>query len=249
MEEKRRHKRIRVKGVYGKIYKTLSELNILNLSLGGAAIEVKKSLVVGREYSIIIEDKGRQIELKGTVIWAVLKKAREETLTDVEPVYYVGIKFDDILTDKAAPLIGFMDSHKVTASKERLMGLRVKIASEKNAVLYDPLGYKVKLISPFGMLIETMQPMNPEDRIPMELFLKDITPFRGRLQGMPDEGVPADIYLKNGKAIRFLGRIVSCTEINESEPGLYDIGVEFLDMHAEDWANLAEFIRSISAEK
>ncbi|MFA4828680.1 MAG: PilZ domain-containing protein [Thermodesulfovibrionales bacterium] len=249
MEEKRRHKRIRVKGVYGKIYKTLSELNILNLSLGGAAIEVKKSLVAGREYSIIIEDKGKQIELKGTVIWSVPKKAREETITDTEPVYYVGIKFDDVLTDKAAALIDFMDSHKATASKERLMGLRVKIASEKNAVLYDPLGYKVKLISPFGMLIETMQPMNPEDRIPMELFLKDITPFRGRLQGMPDEGVPADIYLKNGKAIRFLGRIVSCTEINESEHGLYDIGVEFLDMHAEDWANLAEFIRSISAEK
>ncbi len=249
MEEKRRHKRIRVKGVYGKILKTLSELNILNLSLGGAAIEVKKSLVVGKEYSIIIEDKGKQIELKGTVIWSVLKKSQKETLTDVAPVYNVGIKFDDVLTDKATALIDFMDTHKVAASKERLMGLRVKIAAEKNAVLCDPFGYKVKLISPFGMLIETMQPMNPEDRMPMELLLKDITPFRGRLQGMPDEGVPADIYLKDGKAIRFLGRIVSCTEINESDPRIYDIGVEFLDMHAEDWANLAEFIRSISTEK
>ena len=80
MEEKRRHKRIRVKGVYGKILKTLSELNILNLSLGGAAIEVKKSLVVGKEYSILIEDKGKQIELKGTVIWSVLKKSQKRLL-------------------------------------------------------------------------------------------------------------------------------------------------------------------------
>lgn len=72
------------------------------------------------------------------------------------------------------------------------------------------------------MLIEAMQIFKPEDRFPME------------------------IALKGGSAIRFVGRVASCIEIADKHPIHYDIGVEFIEMSAEDKQKIEEFIRSIS---
>lgn len=55
-----------------------------------------------------------------------------------------------------------------------------------------------------------------------------------------------EIFLKDGTAVRFLGRIVSSIEIRERIPKSYDIGVEFLEMHDADRENLKKFIVSIS---
>jgi len=245
MEEKRRHKRIVVKGVYGKMFITFLNVEILNLSLGGVAIQLNKGLTVGREYTMEIDNKGKRLELKGNVAWSVLKGSRKDAHNNTEPIYHAGIKFGDILSSKASSLIDFMEANKNTVSKVRLRGIRVKVDAQKNAVLYDPCGYKVKLISPFGMLIETTQPMAPEDRFPMEIFLKDVSPFRVDLMGRPEGGLPEKVLLEKGASIKFLGRIVSCTELKEADTRRYDIGVEFLEMHAEDWVRLEEFIRSV----
>jgi hypothetical protein len=122
------------------------------------------------------------------------------------------------------------------------------LQSNKNAILCEPSGYKVKTISPFGMLIETTQMMNPEERFPMELYLTDISPFKPRLHEMHEDVLIKDILFKSGKVIKFVGRVVSCSETN-SDTNRYDVGIELLEMRAEDWANLTEFIHSISIVK
>ncbi len=248
MKEKRRHKRIPVEGVYGKIFKTLLNVELLNLSIGGVAIKLNNSLSIGKEYTIQLMDKGKPIELKGTVAWCVMKESGKDSADKSVNVYHAGIKLDDIFTDKTSSLFDFIEANKSMPSKMRLRGMRVAIKSNKNAVLCEPSGYKVKTISPFGMLIETTQMMNPEERFPMELFLKDISPFKTRLHEMHEDALIKDIILKSGKVVKFVGRVVSCSEAN-SGPNRYDVGLELLEMRAKDWANLTEFIRSISIVK
>jgi len=224
MDDKRRHKRITVKGIYGNVLYT-AKVEIINISLGGAAIHVNRSLTPGREYTIRFEEKDRQIELKGIVVWSVLTESLKGPHGDVIPIYHAGIRFDDVLTSKTAELIDFIEANKIIEGEDRLRGLRFKIHTPENTILYYPSGYKVKLISPFGMLIETMQPFRPETRFPMELFLKE------------------------GKVVRFRGRIASCIEVKDSTPKCYDIGVEFLEMYTEDKASLEAFIHSIVVDE
>lgn len=248
MKEKRRHKRITVAGVYGKIFKTFLNVELLNLSIGGVAIELNDSLSIGKEYTIQLMDKGKPIELKGTVALCVIKESGKDLVDKSVNVYHAGIKFDDIFTGKTSSLFDFIEANKSMPSKVRLRGIRVAIKSNKNAILCDPSGYKVKTISPFGMLIETTQMMNPEERFPMELYLTDISPFKTRLHEMHEDVLIKDILFKSGKVIKFVGRVVSCSETN-SDTNRYDVGIELLEMRAEDWANLTEFIHSISIVK
>jgi hypothetical protein len=140
-------------------------------------------------------------------------------------LYNVGLQFKDVLSSKTTELLDFIETHKDRATEERLRGLRFKMHTPKNTALLYPSGYKVKLISPFGMLIETMQAFTPEEKLPMDLFLTE------------------------GKIVRFLGRIVSCVEIKGRLPKSYDIGVEFLRMYDEDRQKLKEYINSIYPEK
>lgn len=240
MQERRRHKRMPLNGVYGNMFLTFDNIEIVNMNPGGAAIRLKRNLVVGKEYFLKFDDEGRHMELKCTVVWSGLKEQRNNPAT----LYHAGIKFDDIFTGKAATLIDFIESHRFAESKERLRSQRIIIDSPKNVVICEPLWYKVKLISPFGMLIETTQPVNPEARFPMELLLKDISPLRVNYEKSKDI-LPVQNFFQSNKVIEFCGRIVSCTKIKDSNPQSYAIGVEFLEMQAKDWSSLSSFAHSL----
>ena len=56
-KEKRRHKRYAVEGVHGNVLHP-SDLEILNMSIDGAAIETSKRLDINREYTFKIKHKG-----------------------------------------------------------------------------------------------------------------------------------------------------------------------------------------------
>lgn len=148
-----------------------SEINILNISVGGAAIETPRRLNLGGEYTLKLEDKGKTFSIKG-----------------------------------------------------RLGGIRFKIHAPERAVLSMPYSYKVKKISAGGMLIESYERLNVDDRFPMEIF------------------IPVG---SAHKAVGFLGRVASCIEIEDSYPKHYDVGIEFLDMPEDSKNNLMEFIKSL----
>lgn len=221
MQDKRQHKRVTVEGVYGSVL-FASKAEITNISLGGAAIQVDVNLKIGREYNIRLEGKNKHIEIKGIAVWSVLSQSQKGAHGDVIPIYHAGIEFTDVLTNKTAELVDFIENHKSKGTEDRLRGLRFKIHMPEKAIVDYSFAYRVKLISLGGMLIETMQIFKPEDRFPME------------------------IALNKGGVIRFIGRVASCIEIANKHPIHYDIGVEFKDISDEDKMRLDEFILSIS---
>lgn len=241
MDDKRRHERIPVTGVYGNLFWTF-EVEILNLSIGGAAIKLDRKLKNGKECYIKFEDKGRHLELRCNVIWCMPDESAGSSTGNKLPVYYAGLRFNDVFTTKIDTLTGIIKSYVYSDRTARLRGVRVMVDSVRKAEFLDPFGFKLKLISPVGMLVETTKKMDTEERFPAELFLKEITPFRLHLEEMEEEGLPIEMFLEGGSPIRLFGRVVSCVKTRNSDAGTYDIGIEFLEMYAEDWAKLQAFI-------
>lgn len=217
MDEQRHHKRFSVEGIHGNML-FVSDIHILNVSLGGAAIETSRRLRMGAEYTLTLNDKGRSVSLKGIVVWSVLKEGKKAAHGEVIPIYRAGIEFRTTVSEKLEELIIFIDGHK-KAEEGRLKGLRFKIHAPEKAVLDYIYSYTVKKLSLGGMLIESSDKFQLNETYPMEIYLHD-------------------------KAIRFSGRIAHCQQA-EGLPIHYDIGIEFTEMTESDKTSLKEFIKSI----
>lgn len=225
-EERRRYKRLSVEGIHGSILFS-SEVGIINISVGGAAIETTRRLNIGAEYTLKLEDRGRAVALKGIVVWAVLAEGKKGPRGEVVPVYRAGVEFTETLTGKSLELVEFIESHK-KGLDERLSGLRFKINAPEHAVLRVPLSYNVRKLSLGGMLMESSQALTAGEMFPME------------------------IYLNDGKVITFTGRVASCIEVPIARAnvpggshGVYHIGIEFMDMSEACRHNLSDYISSL----
>lgn len=220
MKNRRRHPRFTVEGLHGQLTFT-SVVEVLNLSLGGAALRVDKQLVVGSEYTLKLDVGDQTVEVKVAVAWAVLSGMRGKVTGEEIPIYSVGMKFTDIFTEKLVRLMEFIDRHKIF-EEHRLGGMRFQIDAPGKAILDLPQSYRVKLISFSGMLIETERGLEKDKRYPMEVALQD------------------------GASIRFRGRVASNFEV-AGPPKRYEIGIEFMEMSDTDEERLQDFLRSLSA--
>lgn len=146
---------------------------------------------------------------------------KEEVKGKKFPIYEVGMRFDDVLTEKGADILSFIrENIPDNAIKARVQGLRVKIIQpEKTVILDDRESYYVKMIGLGGMLIESKGELEIEGRFPMEMSF------------------PEDI-----KPIKFLGRTAYCMAIPDKTPKRYDTGIEFMEMNEKDRVRLKEFI-------
>jgi Tfp pilus assembly protein PilZ len=217
--EQRRYQRFTVSGIHGNML-FATEVNILNMSLGGCAVEADKRLNMGTEYTLRLEDEGSRITVKGVVVWSFISKSKRNRDNEVVPMYQAGIQFTDVLSDKAKDLMKFLEGHKV-ADEGRLSGVRFVIAADRSATLHYPFNYRVKKISMGGMLIEADQQFEMDETYPMEIYLeKDVT-------------------------ISFTGRIASCLMVSDREPRLFDVGIEFRQMADESRSRLKDFIETL----
>jgi c-di-GMP-binding flagellar brake protein YcgR len=219
MDEKRRHKRYTIEGVHGNML-FATEVNILNISIGGAAIEADKRLNIDSEYTLKLQEDGTAITLKGIVIWSVISKSKTNRNGETVPMYQAGLRFTNVMSDKSMELLEFLERHGV-AGETRLSGIRFVIDSAHTAMLDYPFNYKIKTISLGGMLIESDLEFTLEERFSMEIYL--------------EEDVP----------VEFQGRVASCSQIEDSDPTLYDVGIEFMDMSEESRASLEGFIDTL----
>jgi c-di-GMP-binding flagellar brake protein YcgR len=141
------------------------------------------------------------------------------------PVYAAGMKFRDISEEKIQEIINFIKEYKESSAVQaggKLSGfrhaVRVHIKTPEAAVLHFPETYKVKKLSLGGMLIESEQKPDLEDRLPMEItFAED-------------------------KTVYFWGRVASLNLVKERDIEHYEIGVEFLNMAEKDRHILNKFI-------
>ncbi len=90
--ERRRYKRFLVKGIKKEI-KSKSDTKLINISIGGAAIETTKNLEINKEYRLKVYYKGNPLSLRCRVIWATLMRSENKEYGDIVPVYRVGMNF------------------------------------------------------------------------------------------------------------------------------------------------------------
>jgi hypothetical protein len=218
-EDKRRHKRYAVDGIHGNLLYS-SDVNVVNLSVDGAAIETKKRLELNRDYPFKIRFKGSMLNLKGKVVWSVLSHSEKKDSGEVMPVYKAGLKFMDVMDEKTKMLLKFIEESRVKDPEKRLSGIRFKIADSGNIMIDFPYRYDVKKVSLSGMLIETDYPLDLNTHHSMELFLD------------------SDI-------LGILGRIANCTKKQMVDQEKFDVGIEFIGMSDNDKVILKEFIDTL----
>ena len=218
--ENKKNKRFAVEGISGNVL-SIADLDILNISIDGAAIETPRRLELNREYTFKITSRDNILHLKGRVVWAMLISREEKASNKITPVYRVGIKFSETLNEKANMLVNFIEEHKIKALEHRLVGMRFKIADSDDIKLQYPYGYKVNKISLSGMLIKTEYPLDLNSSYSIELFI-------------------------GARQLNIVGKVANC-EKNDSEKGLsYDIDIEFVMMLDEDSEVLKDFLQTLN---
>lgn len=219
MEERRRWPRFTVENIHGRLVAE-SEVEIVNMSISGAAIKVERRLTMGGLYNLKLDRDGTVLTLKTEVVWSVLTEFRKDEDGDEVPVYSAGLRFMDVLTPRINELLSFIDEHKIIDEK-RLGGLRLHIDAPGKAALDYPEGYQVLVLSRTGMLIETDH-------------------------GVAVDGVcPMEVKLPEGAPLRFSGRVVTLKERVDDLRPRREIGIEFLDMTDEDRTRLTQYLDSL----
>ena len=227
MQIKRRFKRftLKVLEIHGRMT-AATDVKIDDISIGGIRLRANRRLNIGNEYVLKLEDKKKVVSLKGVVVWSSLSDNREGSHGEIVPIYTAGLKFTNISAEKITQLLDFIEDHKkeeVYVMGSSRLNVRFHVNDPERASLNYPASYKVKKISLGGMLIECLQALEIESRIPMALSLQD------------------------DKAMKFVGRIASSQLMEDGDPKQYNIGIEFLDLTEKDNEMLATFIKYCAA--
>lgn len=218
-EERRRHKRYIVEGVHGSV-RYPSDVNIVDISIDGAAIETTKRIEVNREYPLKIKYKGATLNLRGRVVWSVLSRSEKTDSGDVIPVYKAGMKFTNIMDEKTNMLLKFIEENKIKTFERRVTGVRFKISTPEKIMIEYPYRYDVKKISLSGMLVETEYPLDLNSHHNLELIL-------------------------NGNTLNIVGRVAYCVESDSANATKYNIGIEFVEMSDNDRELLKGFLNTL----
>lgn len=221
--EGRIHRRYSVDGISGNVLYT-SDLEVINISVDGAAIETTKRLDLNREYTFKIKYKDKFLNLRGRVVWAVLISKEKRGVKTLIPVYRAGVKFTDTLSEKANLLLKFIEENKIKKIENRLGGIRFKIPNKEKVKIDYPHKYKVKMLSLSGMLVETGYPLNIDSQHDIELFI-------------------------NENVIRTSGRVVNCEKVTSQEAPTYNIGIEFINIPHEDENQLKLFLNNLNSDE
>jgi len=219
MSDGRRHRRYEVEELSGNVLYT-SDIEVLNISIDGAAIETKRRLELNREYTFKIKHKDEFLNLRGRIVWAVLVSRLKKDSEDIVPVYRAGVKFVDTLSAKADALLSFIEENRIRKVESRFGGIRFKLADSGEVKLDMPRGYEVKKLSLSGMLVETGYPMELDAHHEIELFI-------------------------SGNTLRIAGRVAYCKENRERDSVSYDIGMEFVKIAENDRELLTGFLETV----
>ncbi len=217
--ESRKCRRYAVEGLRGNVLNS-TDLDILNISIDGAAIETPKRLELNREYTFKIKSQDGIVNIKGYVVWAKLISKEQKGSDTMMPVYRVGIRFTETLSEKAKALADFIEKNNIKVSEDRLGGLRFKIANTENFKLDYPYEYTVKKISLSGMLIETEYSLELNSSHYIELFIHD-------------------------QQLNIIGRVANCEKMEDSLTARYGIGIEFTTVLYEDQTILKDFLKTL----
>jgi hypothetical protein len=229
MEKQRRHKKIRLdtKTLDGKMLLT-DNAEILNLSSGGASLQSDKGLIVGNRYLITCAGKGKGIRVTGIAVHSEFAGPGEKSGTESAARYTAHIRFDAGQDERVAYLIDSVERDREMDSSvetERRRHVRFRMTMPLESILSHTGRFNVKTMSMTGMLIQSLQPLEINSTVPMELSLT------------------------TGSRVSFIGRVASCIMTNDNSRECYDIGVEFQDLTETGRSMLRAFLSSLAAAK
>jgi c-di-GMP-binding flagellar brake protein YcgR len=202
--------------------------HLLNISVGGACLQVDRRVRIGNEYTLHLGSEGTQLTLKGRVVREVLSEVRKNKRGEAVPFYEVGIQFENVLTSPGRDLISFIEETTQNSHQRvRIRGTRVRILDAASTTLLDVYNnYRIKKLSMGGLLMETDQMLEADHAFDMELQLREADP-----------------------PLKVRARIANCESIPGKVPPVYDTGIEFLRISREDIQRLSAFIADLSKEE
>jgi hypothetical protein len=217
--ESRKFRRYDVDSVHGKMA-YLSDINILNISMDGAAIATTQRLSIDREYALKLNYEKSSVMLRGKIVWSVLSHSKTLKNGEVVPVYKAGVKFTNVLTDEATNLITYIEKSRTSDMEKRILGVRFKVCQPDNAMITMPCEYVIKKISLAGMLIAADTAHEIDSEHEMEIYL-------------------------DGTPITVVGRIANRAEVEGEGTVTYDLGIEFIKIPEEELKTLTSYIDAI----
>ncbi|MCC6132590.1 MAG: PilZ domain-containing protein [Acidobacteria bacterium] len=215
-DQRRRSPRYEVHDLHGSLLFRL-EVNVLNLSLAGAAVETTRQLKPGKAYTIRIGGGDGGMDLDGTVKWCHLTKTRRGENGELVTIYNAGLAFDGTLTEKSHRLLAFMQDHVVLALEKRIVG-RFRVRAGASIAVTTRYDFEVLKLSMTGMLVRTALLAEVEPAFEMELKLGD-------------------------ELLEVAGRIAYAEKVGGSDdfPDVH-LGVEFLELDERRRQMLKDFI-------
>ena len=152
-QERRQYPRYEVEGVQGIAHFT-SDLRVVDLSIGGAAVESTVPLTTGQIHELTLQRDGQSATLEVVVRWSRLARAASSAQGGSLPIYRSGLEFKGVLADSAEELLHVIrDSENGQESRERLFG-RFEPDTTTAARLDAHCNIRVRRISRSGMLVE-----------------------------------------------------------------------------------------------
>jgi hypothetical protein len=231
--DKRRHERIAIKTLEmnNQVF-FAKEIKIRDISITGIVFESHEKMDINSQYTLELRGKNKALPLQGMVVRSLISEYRRNPAKQLIPIYTIAIQFNDI-SDKVAELIQLINFRSKKIQKKatllKLNGLRLckRVTindSEKDFISFHG-NYAVKEISFGGMLLESEDLLEIDNKLPMEI------------------SIPED------KPLKVVGRVVRHTLINGNYPLIndkdlkkYHMGIEFIDMSEKYRAMLNKLV-------
>ena len=223
MIDRRHFKRFQIENidVHSKMHFS-QDVQILDVSMGGASISINHPLVKDDVYALKIDHKDHVFSVNSAVIWLDESESLEIEDGELVSVYKAGLSFKNVFTGKGDRLAELIEE-KARSEKQRhrVRGIRVKL-SEPKATLELQDDYNVREISFGGIQVEANRRLDTDMEYRMRMSIPD-----------------------SKKPIQFIGRIASSRPIEDSAPLAYKTGIEFINMGVKDLQRIQELIYSI----
>jgi hypothetical protein len=225
MARDRRHKRFST-GSMDLTSESLFELKveIADMSVNGVCIKGTKRFQLGSKCDVRFHNMDTIDPIGGYIVWENFSERRKDFSGDVNTYYMAGIKFEKDFSGFSGK-IDFSEKHSVLHDCQAY-AKRFEIRNGVTALLRYKELFKVKSLSMGGLLIESLNKIQKNEKMQMKLYL------------------PGD-----RRAIQFEGRVVSSVDmkVRSKMSDRYNVGIEFLDMGERDRVRLRSFVRSLSA--
>lgn len=204
-----------------------TEVYVLKINKSGAFIMLNERLNIGSDYTLNIKHGDKTISVKGAVVSEQLAGSEENRSIETGPAYITGIKFNSSSLESNSEFGAFIEEFTgPMAPKGLARHVSLKIASGLAGTDIDQ-PFIVRQLSFGGIEIITHRPIEMEEQLHLEM-------------NMPD----------GSGAIRFIGRVASCTDLSPSSSlREFQVGIEYIDMKARDLQRLKDLIYQIDQLK